>query len=94
MTWRRLVLMRKRTCHFPDLTTPQLIGSGAWIRTMIQGFKVPCPAFRRRRKNGREDSKSCRCRPQGPRNSGPRRSGGRDVSIVWVFRPGTRLHID
>ncbi len=30
---------------------------------MIQGFKVPCPAFRRRRKNGREDSKPCSLRP-------------------------------
>src|SRR4051812_15404217 len=26
------------------------VGSGAWIRTTIQGFKVPCPAFRRHRK--------------------------------------------
>lgn len=27
-------------------------GSGAWIRTMIRGFKVPRPALRRHRKGG------------------------------------------
>ena len=50
--------------HSTILTPPVVIGSDAWIRTMIQGFKVLCPAFRRRRKTwGRENSKPSRIRP-------------------------------
>ena len=48
MPERRLGLLP--TQHSDILTTPFVFGSDAWIRTMIQGFKVLCPAFRRRRK--------------------------------------------
>ena len=62
MPERRLRLMPAQ--HSTILTTPVVIGSDAWIRTMIQGFKVLCPAFRRRRKTwGRENSKPSRIRP-------------------------------
>lgn len=84
MTESRLVLARRRTCHCANLTTPGLIGSGAWIRTMIQGFKVPCPAFRRRRKSGRENSKPGRFRPPA---LGIRTSVGRAAHLRSLATP-------
>ena len=55
MPERRLGLMPAQ--HSTILTTPVVIGSDAWIRTMIQGFKVLCPAFGRHRRSGAQLSK-------------------------------------
>ena len=66
MRMQRLGLVTRRAGHLAILTTPRSIGSDAWIRTMIQGSKVLCPAIRRRRKSGREDSKPCCLRPPTP----------------------------
>lgn len=33
-------------------TSAMLLSSGTWIRTTIQGFKVPCPTLRRYRSDG------------------------------------------
>lgn len=62
-------------------------GSGAWTRTTIQGFKVPCPAIRRHRNGagtladrGGESSSSATNRQKAPgRSSAAGRPSGRGV---------------
>ena len=58
-------------------------GSGAWIRTMIRGFKVPRPALRRHRKGGPLGARGASYSPIS-RVSHPLRRGPR----ARIFLPG------
>src|SRR5690606_16304706 len=80
-----------------DRSRRQASGSGAWIRTMIQGFKVPCPAFRRRRSRRPSLANPCPRQHLGQHGAG----GGlplpdavvNSAPIVWLLADLTPLQL-